>query len=272
MFEKIFLLVLGGIWILFASMQDLKKREVANWLNFSLIIFALGFRFFYSLFSSNSGGFMFFYQGLIGLGIFLVLGNVLYYARLFAGGDAKLMISLGAVLGFSESFLVNLKIYGLFLLMFLIVGAFYGLLWSLVLMTKNFKNFKKEFYKRLIERRKIVYAVMLLALLIMAFGFIENLLFYTGVLIFILPYFYFYAKAVDEACMIKKIKTKDLTEGDWLYKDVKIGKKIIKASWEGLSEEEIMQLRKKYKQIEIRHGIPFVPVFLIAFIVLIFLV
>ena len=71
MFETIFLMILGAIWILFSVVEDLRKREVANWLNFSLIVFALGFRFFYSLFSDV--GFNFFYQGLIGLGIFFVL-------------------------------------------------------------------------------------------------------------------------------------------------------------------------------------------------------
>jgi len=65
MYEIAFLWILALIWIVFATVQDLKMREIANWLNFSLIIFALGFRFFYSLFSS--GGFGFFYQGLLGL-------------------------------------------------------------------------------------------------------------------------------------------------------------------------------------------------------------
>ena len=102
MFEIIFLIALAIVWMSFGSIQDLKQREISNWLNFSLIIFALAFRFFYSLF--NSENFLFFYQGLIGLGIFFVIGNLFYYSRLFAGGDAKLMISLGTILGFSNSF------------------------------------------------------------------------------------------------------------------------------------------------------------------------
>ena len=105
MFEVIFLFVLALIWIMFATVQDIRKREVANWVSFSLIIFALGFRFFYSLFSDM--GFDFFYQGLIGFGIFLILGNLLYYGKMFAGGDAKLMIALGAVLPFSVIFKDN---------------------------------------------------------------------------------------------------------------------------------------------------------------------
>ena len=269
MFEIVFLIVLALIWITFASIQDLRYKEVANWLNFSLIIFALGFRFFYCLFSRPS--FAFFYQGLIGLGIFLVLGNLLYYSRMFAGGDAKLMIALGAVLPFSESFLINLKIFITFYVVFLIVGAVYGFGWSLFLSLNNFKNFKKEFSKRFVRSKKFVYLVMFLGLCFMLFGFIENLLFFVGILIFILPCFYLFAKSVDEVCMVKKINVKNLTEGDWLYKNVKVGKKTIKAKWDGLSKGEIKQIKKKYKQVVIRQGIAFVPVFLISFLILIYL-
>ena len=106
MYHVISLILLAVTWLVFASIHDLKKRIVPNWLSFSLIIFALGFRFFYSLFNEN---FSFFLQGLIGLGIFFIIGNLLYYGRMFAGGDAKLMIALGPILGFSGSFLLSVK-------------------------------------------------------------------------------------------------------------------------------------------------------------------
>lgn len=266
-FEIIFLIVLALIWITFSTVQDLKTREIANWLNFSLIIFALGFRFFYSLFSESFG---FFYQGLVGLGIFFVLGNLLYYGRFFAGGDAKLMISLGAILGFSGIFSVNLKIFICFLFIFLFVGAIYSMATSIYFSLRNFKKFRKEFNVQLRKNRKLLYPVLLLGIIIMAFGFSENIFFFLGILVFVLPYFYVYAKAVDEACMVKKIKTSQLTEGDWLYKDIKIGKKTIKARWDGLKKEEIKKLRKKYKTLLIRYGIPFSSVFLISFLILIY--
>ena len=265
--EIIFLIVLALIWIAFATFQDLKTREIANWLNFSLIIFALGFRFFYSLFSESFG---FFYQGLIGLGIFFILGNLLYYGRFFAGGDAKLMIALGAVLPFSGNFSVNLKIFACFFLIFLFVGAIYSIAMSIYFSLRNLKKFRKEFSSQLRKNKKLICLVLFLGLVIMALGFLESMFFVLGVLVFILPYLYIYAKAVDEACMIKKIKTSQLTEGDWLYKNIKVGKKTIKASWDGLKKEEIKQLRKKYKIILIRYGIPFSLVFLISFLILIY--
>jgi len=270
MLEMIFLLVLAGIWILFASMQDLREREVANWISFSLIIFALGFRFFYCLFQPDVN-FSFFYQGLIGLGIFFVIGNFLYYTRMFAGGDAKLMIALGSVLPFSSNFSVNIRIFTIWFLIFLFAGMFYGLFWSGYLYIKNFKKLKKEMRKQFLSHKKLFYIIMILGLFFIVIGIFNFLFFSLGFIIFVIPYIFIYAKAIDEICMIKKINPKELTEGDWLYKDVKISKsKIIKAHWEGLSLKEIKLLKKSKKQILIRQGIPFVPVFLIAFLVLVY--
>ena len=268
MFEIIVLSVLALIWIIFASVQDLRTRMVSNWISFSLIIFVLGFRFFYSLFNQN---FAFFYQGLIGLGVFFIFGNLLYYGRMFAGGDAKLMIALGTILPFSENLLINIKIFILFFILFLFVGAFYGLTWSIFLSLKNFKVFKKEFLKQLNKNKKIIYSSISFAIILIILGFYEILFFYFGILFFIFPYLYVYAKAVDNSCLVKKIKTSDLEEGDWLYNDLKIGKKVLKESWHGLTKEQIKKIQKKYKEIKIRFGIPFVPVFLISFLILIYI-
>jgi len=277
--KEVFLLILALIWIIFASVQDLKKREVANWLNFSLIIFALGFRFFYSVFNPSNSffGFNFLIQGLIGLGIFFVLGNLFYYGRIFAGGDAKLMIALGAILPLSNSLFINLKIFAVFLFIFLVIGAIYGFIWSFVLVSKNTKDFKEEFFKIFKTNKNKVYSTMILGLLLMFLGFLQSLLLFIGVLVFILPCLFIYAKAIEEVSMVKQVPLKQLTEGDWLYEDlkIKVGRKnkIIKSKWEGLNKEEIKLIRKKYKNktVKIKQGIAFVPVFLISFILLIIL-
>jgi len=265
------LLVLAIIWIIAASVQDLKQREVANWLSFSLIAFALGFRFFYSVF--NVGSSAFFYQGLIGLAIFFIIGNLLYYGRVFAGGDGKLMIALGTVLPFSESFWFNMNVFVLFLVVFLITGAIYGFIFSGFLALRNLRGFKKEFNKRIKQSIIMMNVITAVAVIIIGSGFImlNILIFALGVLVLIMPYLYIYAKSVEEACMIKKVAAKNLTVGDWLYQDVRIGKRTIKANWEGLSDKEIKLIKKHKKSVLIKQGIPFVPVFLISFLVLIYL-
>lgn len=268
MFEIVFLATLAVVWMVFAIVQDLRTREIANWINFSLIIFALGFRFFYSLFSL--GDFQFLYQGLIGFGIFFALGHLFYYGKLFAGGDAKLMIALGVILPFSNNFSLNLEIFVNFLLIFLFVGAIYSIVISLSVSLRNFKKFKKEFGKQLKKNKRLIYLLLVFGLVFMAFGFLESLFFFLGLLLFLIPYLYVYAKAVDESSMIKNLETSRLMEGDWLYKDVRIGKKTIRAKWEGLNKKEITTIKKNHKKVLIRYGMPFSPVFLISFIILIY--
>ena len=270
MYEVIFLIVLGIIWISFASIQDLRKREVDDWLSYSLIVFALGFRFFYCLFEKGEIGF--FYQGLIGLGIFFVIGNLFYYGRFFAGGDAKLMIAIGTILPLSDSFFNNLQTFSVFFIIFLFAGAVYGLIWSLILAFSNYKKFKKEFLRQVKENSKIIKIIWLIGILIFVYGlFMNNLFLIIGLLFFIFEYLFIFAKAVEEVCMVRKIQAKFLTEGDWLYQDIKIRGKMIKAKWGGLNSREIKLLRKYKRYVLIKQGIPFVPVFWISFLVWIYL-
>ena len=262
MIEIIFLISMALIFLSFAVFADLKYRIVPNWLNFSLIIFILAFRFFYSFFNSD---FDFFLQGIIGFGIFFTIGNGLYYGRMVAGGDAKLMMAIGMILPFSDSFIVNLQYFLMFLVLFLFSGAAYGIIASGILFAGNFREACKEALKQLRKNKNLFYLAAIIGIAIM-FGFRDGILFYLGIIVFLLPFLYIFAKSVDEKCLVKKMKTKELGEGEWLYGDMKVGKKIIKATWEGLTKEELKILRKKFKEIKIRQGIPFTPAFLISFI------
>ncbi len=261
--REVFLIVLALCWITFAVIQDLKKREIANWLNFSLIIFALGFRFFVSLFGDN--GFSFFYQGLIGLGTFFAIGNLFYYGKIFAGGDAKLMIALGTVLPIFNSFLDNLYFFLGFLLFFMVSGAIYGVVFGVVLAVRHRKDFSKEFLNQMRKGKKIFYILTFMGIVLLFLAFMNNLLFYLALLLLISPYIYFSAKSIDESCMIKEIETKFLTEGDWLYHDIRVGKTTIESKWGGLDKKELSILKKQNRKVKIREGIPFGPVFLIGY-------
>ncbi len=267
MYEVIFLWALALVWILFAVFQDLKTREIANWISFSMIIFALGFRFFYSLF--NNLNFSFFYQGLIGLGIFFVLGNLFYYSKIFAGGDAKLMIALGTILPIYSTFLANVSLFFNFLLIFLIAGFIYILISSIILSVKNFKSFKKEFARQLKKNKNLMVIIFFTGLIFLFLSFFSDVFLLFGALIIFSYFLYLYSKTVDESCMIRQIHTEHLREGDWLYSDLKAGKKLIKANWDGLTLTDIKLIRKKFKKIKIRQGIPFSPNFLISLIILI---
>lgn len=265
MFEVNFLFGMAVIWIVFAAIEDLRTNEIANWLNISLVVFAMGFRFFYSLF--ELGSFSFFYQGLIGLGIFVLLGNLFYYGRMFAGGDAKLMMALGAILPISNNLFVNLQVFFMFITIFLFVGAIYGIIVSVVFGFLNFKRLRKEFNMQLKKKKRFTIISILVSLIFLTLGFWVIEFFYLGLFTFIFPYFYLYIKSIDESCMVKNISSKKLTVGDWLYKNVKVGKKTVKATWDGLTESEIKLLQKK-KKVLVRYGVQFAPAFLISFILM----
>ncbi|PJC45477.1 hypothetical protein CO037_01305 [Candidatus Pacearchaeota archaeon CG_4_9_14_0_2_um_filter_30_8] len=266
MIEVIFLYGLAFVWLIFAVISDLKSREIPNWLNFSLIAFAFGFRFFYSLFVSTD--FSLFYQGILGFSIFLVLGNLFYYNKMFAGGDMKLMISLGAVLPIFSSFAQNLKLFLLFILIYLFVGAIYGIFLSLIIGVINFKKFKKGFLVLFNKNKKLIIRGTFFAFVFILLSFYINYLFYFGILIFVFPYFYLFLKSVDDFCMVREVIPSKLTPGDWLSEDIKVKGKTFRANWDGLSEEEINRLKKRGKKVLIRYGIQFAPVFLISFILL----
>ncbi len=272
MSAELFLVVFGLVWIIAAVLQDLKRNEVDNWLNFSLITFALLYRIFYSLLS-NEWSFLF--QGLIGLGIFFVLGNIFYYSRLFAGGDAKLFIALGAVLPWSLILTENLRIYLWFLFLFLSAGAIYGFIFSFILVSKNKKKFIGEFKKSFLNNKKLIYFSLIIGILIMFFGLLINEFALIGLslLIIIMPLVFLYARSVDESCMIKEVSVKKLREGDWLFENLVLSNnKKIKKDWQGLTLKQIKLIKKKYKgkKVLIRQGIPFTPVFLISYVVLIY--
>lgn len=264
MYEVIFLWVLALVFIIFSVVQDLKTREIYNWISFSLIIFALGFRFFYSLFQEN---FSFFYAGLIGLGTFFIIGNLLYYSKVFAGGDAKLMIALGTVLPYYPDLISNFQIFLNFILIFLAVGFVYILIVSTFLCIKHLAAFKKDFVKQFREKKVLMIILLCLSIALLVLGFIQIIFIFLGIFIFLISYVYLYSKAVDESCMVKKIRTDKLREGDWLYADVKVGKNLIKANWDGLTKKEIQEISRRYKEIRIREGVPFSPVFVISFLI-----
>jgi len=264
----IFLVILALVWIVYASVSDLKKREVPNWIPFSLIALSLVYRAFFSIINSQLGYFLW---GLFGLCVFIGLGYGLYYARVFAGGDAKLFMSLGAILPFSSSLFSNLLIFGAFVFLLLLFGGIWGLIFTIGIVLKNKKKFSTGFGEQIKDNKKIIYISLIFVFLFLIFSYFDIIFVSFAIMIALFPFLYFYAKAIEENCMIKTVLARNLVEGDWLYEKIKVGSKIIKPYWEGLSEEEVSLLKKSNRKIKVKEGIPFVPGFFFAFLALIYL-
>ncbi len=268
--ENLFLIVLALVWIIVAVLQDLRKREVDNIWNFSLIAFALAYRFAVSVWAGN---YWFILNGLIGFAIFFGLGNLFYYSRLFAGGDAKLLMALGAILPLSYDWIINLKVFGYFILLFLITGSIYALIYAIGLVFKNWKDFKKEFLKQWKNYQKMfLISLIFVVVWINVIYFMSQMRFILiGFVVLLFPVLFVFSKAVEETCMIKSVPSNKVTLGDWLYEDIFIDRKKIKSNWQGISKSELKLIKKYKKKILIKYGIPFTPAFLFGFVVLLYL-
>jgi len=271
---------LSFVVLIIGSITDLKTREVPDWMNYGLILSGLGLNLLYTAIYSDSH---FIINSIIGLAIFFGIAYIMFYAGQWGGGDSKMLMGLGAVIGVDVRFESPQFLAG-FLINALFIGAIYGLLWSAFLVVKNKAKFKGEF-SRLLMKKSVIKAkkiMLLLALLFLAGIFVIRLT-YARILILSLAfliltifYLWIFVKAVEKTSMYKLVEPAKLTEGDWIVKDIIVDKQYICGPKDlGIEKRQIKKLiefyaKGKIRKILIKEGIPFVPSFLIAFVVTFF--
>lgn len=265
----IFLIVLVALII--GTYTDFKTREVPDWLNYGLIFIGFGLRILFTIVYQDWNYLLY---GIIGFAAFFLLALVMFYAGQWGGGDAKMVMGLGALIGLElgiDAFLIG------FFINIIIFGALFGFLFSIYLAISNRKGFAKEFSKRFREKGREKWFVWIgtIALLIVSIfvpASIKVSVVLLAGLLLISFYMFIYLKAVEKASMIRWVAPEKLTEGDWVVQDVIIGgKRICGPKDLGLEQKQIERLirlkrQNKIKKVLIKYGIPFVPSFLIAFI------
>lgn len=273
--SDIFLLAVAVVYIIAACITDIKKREVPNWLSFSLIAVAIAARGIAAILSHQSS---YFYCSLIAVAIFIVVANILYYGRIFGGGDAKLLIALSAVFATIPVFAKPSPISEPFLLSFtmniFVFGFAYGILYSFFAAAKNKKAFSSEFGKmseKMKKARIILWALasavfVLYAVLFFLHSSSALPILVISAVFFLMPLLYSFVKAVENSSMIKLMKPDELAEGDFLVGIAKLKGKMIRPNVHGLSSSDIALLKKANKKVLIKYGLPFVPIFLVALI------
>jgi len=277
MIVNILLLSIALVALIVGTITDIKFREVPDWINFGLIFAGIGIRLIYS---SITFDWMFLAYGIFGLIVAVVLSYIMFYAGQWGGGDAKLLMGLGALIGLPFS-LQQMPLFLVFLINILLVGAIYGLVYSITLAFINRKKFLKIFKKIMYDKK--VKIANLLAFLASAFFIliitilideikVRVFLIIAIVFLYLSLYLIVFVKAVELSAMFKLVNPSELTEGDWIAKDVFVDKKKICGPKDlGINKKQIKQLvnfskKNKVKKIKIKEGIPFVPSFLIAFI------
>ncbi len=254
------------IALLIASYCDWKTREVPDWLSYGLIFAALGVRAIFSF----EQGWSVLLEGLFGLAIFFLLALFFYQTRQWGGGDSKLMMGMGAVIGLSLPFGSSSLDLFWFFLSLLFLGSIYGLLWVGYTAIRNRHVFAQKFREKANKKAQI--SMGLFSLLFMALGLIHSYLWLLGIFPIMIYYLFNFVNAVESSCFIRQVTIDKLTEGDWLAEDVLHNGKILmkRKTLDREDLQKLFELKNEIKAVSIKEGVPFVPGFLLAYLMIIF--
>jgi Flp pilus assembly protein protease CpaA len=240
-------LIIAFIGLAAAAVSDIKKREVADWLSYSLFASLFALAAVYSILQSSFTPLL--ESALFALGIYAV-SSILYYAKLIGGADVKLITAISPIFIFMNAL-------NFFSILVLASGA-YGILYAVVLAALNREKLRGKI--------KLNFLLLFFCIALAAGLLLKSTVLVLVSVIIVSPYLIFFISAVEKNILTKIYLPSRLTEGDWLLKDIKIRGKIIKARADGLSKSDIRLIKKANAKVWIKEGVPYVPVFLIAFI------
>lgn len=276
--------IIAGISIIaliIASITDIKKREVPDFLNFSLIGIGLAIGAILSIFNWSIWPLLTSIEGLVAG---YLIAALMYYTGQWGGGDAKMLMGLGALHGLAifgpQSFIIHktVPLFFTIIITIFIAGSIYSLFYLIGMLIAHWKEYKKALRKKLqeekIKKQKwIALAIIILSLIgVISFNNkeIQVLISAFGTLVILGLYASIIIKTAEKTLMIKKIPVNKLVEGDWISKDVIVnGKLICGPKTLGVEEKHIKELKKlKIKNVYVKEGVPFIPGFLLGYIMI----
>ncbi|MBI4017619.1 MAG: prepilin peptidase, partial [Candidatus Aenigmarchaeota archaeon] len=255
---------------------DLRTTEIPDEIPVAMALFGA---LWYGL-AFLSGGSTVGLNGLAIGGAFFILGFLMYYTGQWGGGDAKLIAATGFLIPSAPAFAVRTFFpFPLsFLLNVFMIGAVYIVLYSFAVSLPNrsvthafvqdIRGGWKEIglFGIVLAAVSIGVANMVGSTLSSRLTFLSLSLVPGGIGLFLLWRF---LRIVERVGFRKKISVSRLRVGDMIGEDIrelKMSKKLIR----GLTEEEIMAIRKIRRSIVIREGVRFGPAFPLALLYTLF--
>ncbi|MFW6285871.1 MAG: prepilin peptidase [Nanoarchaeota archaeon] len=257
-------------YFIIASLEDIKKREVYDYLNYSLIFFILSVGIFDSILNYSFEPLKYVLFGLI---VGFAIGSMLYYIGIWGGGDAKFLIGFsGAVFYLMEIvpsikyssqiydfILFNVKYMFNFILQNLTnLVLFLNILFLIILLVLTILKIRK---KTDLFNIIILFNMLLLLSLGLYFNCPDYILVFIAFVTFI---FIFFSKEDVFNCAyfnVKKNKSR-LVQGDIIDEDIVTPKKKLdkKKLQLGISKEDLDYIKRNLKndrKVTVRKIIPF---------------
>jgi len=242
-----------------ASLQDIKRREIDRWLNYTLLVGSVIYLTFNLIFTKNI---TILTQGIFTFAIIFLFSNLLYYTNFFAGGDSSLLFAISALFIGPTILTSTLNILS-FIILLIFAGSIYGLIYSIALYIKTAKETNKEI-KKLYKTTKTKY-ILLVSIPFFILSFLNIIFLSIAIILVLYPALFIFAKSLEKTALTKTISGKELRLGDWINEDIKVKGNLIKSDFKGINEKDIKLLKNKRK-VTIKNGLPFAPSFTIAII------
>jgi Flp pilus assembly protein protease CpaA len=234
---------LAGLW-------DLKTTEVPD--EIPAVMISVGL-FYYFIQTLVTGDPSFLVNSFVLGTAVLAAGLVLYKLGKWGGADAWILASIAYLLPIYEGSVFMLP----YISNLLFVSSAYMIVYALILGIKNTFVFPL-LLKDLKGNITLVFAVPLAFVLfsaVLAMGNIAAinylLLGAFAAVVMLLVVFWRYALIIEDKLFRKKIPVNQLKEGDVLESMI----------WRGLTMEEVSEMKKQKKEVVIKEGVRFVPVF-----------
>lgn len=273
-----FVLAVTFIVFILASIEDIKKREVYDYLNFGFIFFILSIGIFDSLIQESLIPITYVTLGVI-LGFFF--GFVLYYIGMWGGGDAKFLIGFSGATYYFLHYLDFGSAYQIFSnIIFLLQDAIFvnfSLYFYFVLFFLNFLLLLLTLKKVLIDKNGASFILTILFLLFLITLYYDKVNYFSLLFSFVIFLFLFFLdeRVFNNLTLSFNKKVKNLKEGDYLAEDLIYRDHILVSSGEklnGLKNDDINFI-KKYLSKESKVKTSFhIPVFPLIIFNLIFII
>lgn len=270
------------ILLIIATYQDIKKREVYEFINYLFLIMVTVYAGIISL--QNIDFTLLYIAGLalVGFGA----GALFYFSGLWGGGDATYLISIPPLLYFFQGKILNylpfmpenqllsaLVLTFLYLLGSLTIGGLTAMLVVIYNYLRNIKSVPLENYQRY-----IILSLFLPIIFILLIPQIDTYFALPLLLLNFLLWLSFITKKVENFMFIKDKDINNIVLGDWIVQDIYVENQKIFSSEnfrKGVDENQLAKLKElrrknKLTNLRVKDGIPFFIGFLVSFIPFLF--